>query len=71
MPRGYPFRGRSCLKARRAVLGRKMRQGPSADKAKRGSNLHEENLSHRLIARNVGLSKNTLMEIVRRQAAVA
>jgi len=48
-----------------------MRQGPSADKAKRGSNLHEENLSHRLIARNVGLSKNTLMEIVRRQAAVA
>ena len=70
MPRGYPFRA-FVPKARGAVLGRKMRQGPSADKAKRGSHLHEENLSHRVIASNVGLSKNTVMEIVRRQATVA
>jgi len=27
---------------------------------------HEEGLSYRLIARNVGISKNTVMEIVRR-----
>jgi DNA-binding NarL/FixJ family response regulator len=40
-------------------------------KAKRVLSLHEEGLSYRLIARNVGLSKNTVMEIVRRQVAVA
>jgi transposase len=28
--------------------------------------LHAEGLSYRLIARNVGLSKNTVMDIVRR-----
>jgi len=28
--------------------------------------LHEEGLSYRLIARNVGLSKNTVMDIVQR-----
>jgi transposase len=28
--------------------------------------LHDEGLSYRLIARNVGLSKNTVMDIVRR-----
>jgi transposase-like protein len=29
--------------------------------------LHKEGLSYRLIGRNVGLSKNTVMEIVRRE----
>ena len=33
--------------------------------------LHEEGLSYRLIARNVGLSKNSVMDIVQRQAPVA
>jgi hypothetical protein len=28
---------------------------------------HKEGLSYRLIGRNVGLSKNTVMEIVRRE----
>jgi hypothetical protein len=28
--------------------------------------MHKEGLSYRLIGRNVGLSKNTVMEIVRR-----
>ena len=31
--------------------------------------LHKEGLSYRLISRNVGLSKNTVMEIVKREAA--
>ena len=46
-------------------------QRPSDKKAKRVLALHEESLSYRLIARNVGLSKNTVMDIVPRQAAVA
>jgi hypothetical protein len=29
--------------------------------------LHEDGLSYRLIGRNVGLSKNTVMDIIRRQ----
>jgi hypothetical protein len=29
--------------------------------------MHKEDLSYRLIGRNVGLSKNTVMEIVRRE----
>jgi hypothetical protein len=31
--------------------------------------MHKEGLSYRLIGRNVGLSKNTVMEIVRRDIA--
>jgi len=31
--------------------------------------MHKEGLSYRLIGRNVGLSKNTVMEIVRRDTA--
>jgi len=38
----------------------------SDKKAKRVLSLHEDGLSYRLIARNVGLSKNTVMDIVRR-----
>jgi IS30 family transposase len=30
--------------------------------------MHKEGLSYRLIGRNLGLSKNTVMEIVRRNA---
>jgi putative DNA-invertase from lambdoid prophage Rac len=63
--------GLQAAKARGIVLGRKEGQRPSDKKAKRVLSLHEEGLSYRLIARNVGLSKNTVMEIVRRQVAVA
>jgi putative DNA-invertase from lambdoid prophage Rac len=63
--------GLQAAKARGVVLGRKEGQRPSDRKAKRVLSLHEEGLSYRLIARNVGLSKNTVMEIVRRQSAVA
>ena len=31
--------------------------------------LHKEGLSYRLIGRNLGLSKNTVMEIVKREEA--
>jgi hypothetical protein len=31
--------------------------------------IHKEGLSYRLIGRNVGLSKNTVMDIVQRDAA--
>ena len=33
--------------------------------------LHAEGLSYQCIARNLGLSKNTVMEIVKREAAMA
>jgi len=38
---------------------------PSDKKAKRVLGMHTDGLSYRLIARNVGLSKNTVMGIVR------
>jgi len=44
---------------------------PATRRVKRVLSLHEEGLSYRLIARNVGLSKNIVMAIVRRQAAIA
>jgi DNA-binding NarL/FixJ family response regulator len=42
---------------------------PSDKKAKRVLAMHREGLSYRLIGRNLGLSKNTVMEIVRRVVA--
>jgi len=63
--------GLQAAKARGVVLGRKEGKRPSDKKAKRVLSLHDEGLSYWLIARNVGLSKNTVMDIVRRQAAVA
>jgi DNA-binding NarL/FixJ family response regulator len=44
-------------------------QRPSDKKAKRVLGMHADGLSYRLIARNVGLSKNTVMDIVRRNSA--
>ena len=40
-------------------------QRPSDKKAKKALALHKEGLSYRLIGRNLGLSKNTVMEIVK------
>ena len=60
--------GLQAAKARGVVLGRKEGQRPSDKKAKKVLDLHREGLSYRLIGRNVGLSKNTVMEIVRRDA---
>jgi predicted RNA methylase len=40
-------------------------QPPSDKKVKRVLAMHREGLSYRLIGRNVGLSKNAVLEIVR------
>jgi len=61
--------GLHAARARGVVLGRKEGQRPSDKKAKRVLSLHEEGISYRLIARDLGLSKNTVMEIVRRAAS--
>ena len=61
--------GLAAAKARSIVLGRQEGQRPSNKKAKKVLAMHREGLSYRLIGRNVGLSKNTVMEIVRRGAA--
>ena len=58
--------GLAAAKARGRALGRQVGQRPSDRKAKRVIDLHREGLSYRLIGRNVGLSKNTVMDIVRR-----
>jgi predicted RNA methylase len=52
------------------VLGRREGQRPSDNnkKAKRVLAMHREGLSHRLIGRNLGLSKNTVVEIVNGEA---
>ena len=61
--------GLAAAKARGVVLGRQVGQRPSDRKAKRVLAMHRDGLSYRLIGRNLGLSKNTVMEIVRRAAA--
>jgi putative DNA-invertase from lambdoid prophage Rac len=58
--------GLAAARARRVKLGRQHGQRPSDKKAKRVLAMHKEGPSYRLIGRNVGLSKNTVMEIVRR-----
>jgi DNA invertase Pin-like site-specific DNA recombinase len=61
--------GLAAAKARGIRLGRQHGQRPSDKKAKKVLSLHAEGLSYRLIARNLGLSKNTVMGIVRREVA--
>ena len=61
--------GIAAAKARGVVLGRQEGQRPSDKKAEKVLKLHNEGLSYRLIGRNLGLSKNTVMNIIRRQAA--
>src|SRR5262249_16866958 len=63
--------GLAAAKARGVSLGRQHGQRPSDKKAKKVLSLHAEGLSYRRIARNLGLSKNTVMEIVKREAATA
>ena len=61
--------GLAAARARGVALGRQVGQRPSDKKAKRVLAMHREGLSYRLIGRNLGLSKNTVMEIVHREAA--
>jgi hypothetical protein len=58
----------AAAKARGVTLGRQVGQRPSDKKARKVLAMHRDRLSYRLIGRNVGLSKNTVMEIVRRGA---
>ena len=60
--------GLAAARARGVKLGRQVGQHPSDKKAKRVLGMHADGLSYRLIARNVGLSKNTVMDIVRRNS---
>ena len=60
--------GLAAARARGVKLGRQAGQRPSDKKAKRVLSLHADGLSYRLIARNVGLSRNTVMDIVRRNS---
>jgi putative DNA-invertase from lambdoid prophage Rac len=61
--------GLASAKARGVKLGRQFGHRPSDKKAKKVLALHKEGLSYRLIGRNLGLSKNTVMEIVKREEA--
>jgi putative DNA-invertase from lambdoid prophage Rac len=62
--------GLAAAKSRGVALGRQVGQRPSDKKVKKVLQLHSEGLSYRLIGRNVGLSKNTVMDIIRRDAPV-
>jgi DNA invertase Pin-like site-specific DNA recombinase len=61
--------GLAAAKARGIVLGRHFGQRPSDRKAKKVLAMHRDGLSYRLIGRNIGLTKNTVMQIVRRKVA--
>ena len=60
--------GLAAAKARGIVLGRQVGPRPSDNKAKKVIAMHRDGLSYRLIGRNLGLSKNTVMETARRSA---
>jgi DNA invertase Pin-like site-specific DNA recombinase len=53
----------------RKSIGRQAGERPSDKHTKKVLELHGEGLSYRLIGRNLGLSKNTVMQIVQRGAA--
>jgi putative DNA-invertase from lambdoid prophage Rac len=61
--------GLATARSRGVQLGRREGQRPSDKKAKQVLAQHAEGLSYRLIGRNLGLSKNTVMDIVRRETA--
>jgi DNA invertase Pin-like site-specific DNA recombinase len=60
--------GLAAARAHGIVLGRQEGQRPSDKKAKKVLAQHRQGLSYRLIGRNLGRSKNTVMEIVKREA---
>ena len=53
---------------KRKSIGRQADERPSDNKVGKVLELHREGLSYRLIGRNLGLSKNTVMGIVQREA---
>jgi len=61
--------GLAAARARGVTLGRQDGQRPSDKNAKKVLAMHRDSLSYRLIGRNLGLSKNTVMDVVRRAAS--
>jgi putative DNA-invertase from lambdoid prophage Rac len=62
--------GLETAQGRGVILGRRVGHRPSDKKAKKVLVMHHDGLPYHLIGRNVGLSTNTVMEIVRRDAKV-
>ena len=58
--------GLAAARARGAKLGRQVGQRPSDKKVSKVLDLRREGLSYRIIARDLGMSPTTVMEIVRR-----
>lgn len=58
--------GLAAARARGQKLGRQVGQRPSDRKAGKVLELHKQGLSYRLIARNLGLNKDTVASIVQR-----
>jgi putative DNA-invertase from lambdoid prophage Rac len=58
--------GLTAARARGVVLGRHVGQRPSDKRRRKCLRNTRRALSYRLIGRNLGLSKNTVMEIVKR-----
>jgi putative DNA-invertase from lambdoid prophage Rac len=50
----------------RKSIGRQAGERPSDKHERKVLDLHREGLSYRLIGRNLGMSKNTVMEIIKR-----
>src|SRR5215475_11947832 len=60
--------GLAAARAHGIVLSRQEGQRPSDKKGKKVLAQHRQGLSYRRIGRNLGLSENTVMEIVKREA---
>ena len=58
--------GLAAARAKGKKLGRQAGRWPSDKKAKKVFEMAGEGLSYRLIGRNLGMSKNTVMEIIKR-----
>jgi DNA invertase Pin-like site-specific DNA recombinase len=59
--------GLAAARAKGKKLGRQAGHRPSDKKAKKVLEMAREGLSYRLIGRNLGMSKNTVMEIIKRR----
>ena len=61
--------GLAAARARGKTLGRRKGQRPKSDRlASKVLNLRDEGRSYRWIARDLGISKNTVMDIVKRHS---
>jgi putative DNA-invertase from lambdoid prophage Rac len=63
--------GLAAALAKGKKLGRRVGQQPSDKKARRVLEMAKDGLSNRLIGRNLGMSKNTVIEIIKRGSIVS